>query len=183
MQINFSERELEDFLSTNNNLNKHFPYLRFVARQVNLNGKIIDMLAFDTCDKNWVIIELKKDMLNKDALIQGMGYLNHYKRISNYKDYSGRRRQFKLLFIGQNLEQSLHRSISYYSPEDNFSEDCEIFYSLFSLSLDKGIDFNYYHNIQRSVENSAREESIDLSRGCSIHRPIRYMSLPDDLEM
>lgn len=179
MQIQFSEKELEDFLCQDNNLKKYLG-LRFVARQVKIEPiGIIDILAFDWDSKSWVIIELKKDLLDSFALMQGLSYLNYYKYISNYKDYfttfncNHNFRQFKLLLIGQNLDSNLFKNTRHF--QGNFDENWDIYYKLFGLQFDSGINFDFYSQDQDDIEGSLGvylDKLLDCYNKQS--QPIRY---------
>lgn len=150
MQIQFSEKELEDFLCKDGNLKKYLG-LRFVARQVSIPPiGIIDILAFDWDSKSWVIIELKKDLLDTSALCQGLAYLNYYKYLSNHK---GNKRKFKLLLIGQNLDSSLYKNTHFFN--NSLSDSWDIYYTLFSLDFASGIDFRYPSRQQQAIEDQA----------------------------
>lgn len=161
MQIVFTEKELEDFLCQDKNLKKYLG-LTFVARQVKIEPiGIVDILAFDWDSKSWVIIELKKDLLDASALCQGLSYLNYYKSTSNYKNYvmtlgcDHNFRKFKLLLIGQNLEQSLHKNIRYF--DKCFCDDWDIYYTLFDVKFDSGISFSFLNENQENTEDQLKD--------------------------
>ena len=151
ININLSEKELEDFLCSNNNLEKYLN-LKFIARQVSIPPVgIVDILAYHKESKCWVIIELKKDSLDASAFCQLSSYLNYYKKTKsfiNYK-YFQRERQFCGLLIGNDLDSNLIKCVDYYS-----GVNCNIInYRLFSATLENGIQFDWYNNEQQDIEN------------------------------
>ena len=161
MQITFSERELEDFLCKDKNLQKYLGLI-FVARQVRIEPMgIIDILAFDWDSKSWIIIELKKERLDLYALAQGLSYLNFYEKKSNYKDYysHSKTRKFKLLLIGQTLDKSLEKVACYY--DGCFDDNWSIYYKLFGIDFKSGISFDC-----QSLEQEAIQDSISGMRDC-----------------
>jgi len=158
MQITFSERELEDFLCTGKNLEKYLG-LKFIARQVNIApAGIIDILAYHENSDIWVIIELKKDLLDLSALVQGLSYLRFYqstkKYITDYKSFQ-RSRKFCLLLIGNHLDTPLHKVVKNFS--DNEFSDNEIMYSLFNINFEEGISFKFYNKSQSDYESRIYE--------------------------
>lgn len=157
MQINFTEKELEDFLSNKQNLKEHFN-LEFIARQVMIPpAGIIDILAYDRDSKCFVIIELKKGLLDSDALIQGMSYLKYYQdvRKRNYI-YNKRDRKFALLLIGQDLNSNLAKVVNDNNIDGVF-DDGEIYYNLFNFDLNLGVNFTYYSPNQNDYESKIND--------------------------
>lgn len=178
MQIQFSERELEDFLCQKGNLKKYLG-LTFISRQIKIDPMgIIDILAFDKCQKCWVIIELKQNMLDKNAIIQGLSYLNFYKTISNYKDrvLNSSKREFKLLLIGQNLDSDIKKVIHNY--EGCFSEEWDIYYKLFSCKFDEGINFDFYNIEQKKIEQKLYLINNNKSYQVKLNSPIYNRCIP-----
>lgn len=157
MHIEFSEKELEDFLCKDNNLEKYLG-LKFIARQVNIApAGILDILAYDENNKIWVIIELKKGLLDLTALAQGLSYLRFYqetkKDITNFKTFQ-RSRKFCLLLIGSNLDNPLRKVVKNFS--DYESEDGKLMYSLFNMELESGVSFSFYN-----CEQNAYDKRLD----------------------
>lgn len=174
MQITFSERELEDFLCEGKNLQKYLGLI-FVARQVKVDRVgIVDILAFDWDSKSWVIIELKKAKLDCYALAQGLSYLNYYKTVSSYKDYidASKKRRFKLLLIGDSLDDNLQKSVQHF--DGNFSDNWDIYYSLFGLDFSSGISFEFIHQDNESLIDHLRGTCDALNAYSKNTRPINY---------
>ena len=155
ININLSEKELEDFLCSNNNLEKYLG-LKFIARQVSIPPVgIIDILAYHKESKCWVIIELKKDSLDALAFCQLSSYLNYYRKTKSFIDYKNfqRKREFCGLLIGQNLDSNLVKCVNYYA-----GINCDIInYRLFSATLENGIQFTWRNSEQMDIENSLVE--------------------------
>jgi hypothetical protein len=162
MQIHFSEKELEDFLCQDNNLKKYLN-LEFIARQVNIPpAGIIDILAYDRDSNCFVIIELKKDLLDSNALVQGMSYLKYYQNVRKFNCFQRRRRKrnFALLLIGQNLSQDLVKVVNH-NEFDCIFEDNNIYYTLFGLDLKSGINFEFY-NCSENEYNDLIQEKLEF---------------------
>ena len=174
MQIIFSEKELEDFLCEGKNLQKYLGLI-FVARQVKIDRVgIIDILAFHRDSKSWVIIELKKAKLDCCALAQGLSYLNYYKTVSNYKDYidASRKRKFKLLLIGDSLDNNLRKILNNFGG--SFSDDWDIYYSLFGIDFSSGISFNFIDKDNEYLMDHLYGTCDVLNAYSKNKRPINY---------
>lgn len=65
------ERRLEDWIASDSSLLADG--LTVVGRQVRLEGGPLDLLAIDLQDR-WVVIELKRERLYRDALAQALDY-------------------------------------------------------------------------------------------------------------
>ena len=65
------ERHLEDWIASDSSLLADG--LTVVGRQVHLEGGPLDLLAIDSQDR-WVVIELKRERLYRDALAQALDY-------------------------------------------------------------------------------------------------------------
>ncbi len=149
IEINISEKQLEDFLCFGKNLEKYLG-LKFIARQVQIPpAGIIDILAYHKQSKCFVIIELKKDLLDANALIQGMSYLRYYQEVRkiNYLTISQsfgrpRKRNFLLLLVGKNLDNNLTKIIEHLCDQE--LKDNKIYYKLFGLNISSGINFDFY---------------------------------------
>lgn len=159
ININLSEKELEDFLCSNNNLEKYLG-LKFIARQVSIPPVgIIDILAYHKESKCWVVIELKKDLLDASAFCQLSSYLNYYKKTKsfiNYK-YFQRERKFCGLLIGSNLDENLYKCVNLYNSYNEYIDDSLINYCLFSATSENEIEFIWYNSDQQNIENSLVE--------------------------
>ena len=154
MQIIFSERELEDFLCKEKNLEKYLG-LKFIARQVRIEPMgIIDILAYSREAKRWVIIELKKGGLDPNSFCQISSYINFYKQtksIIEAKDFY-RERKFCGLLIGDNIDPNLHKCVGFYSKDNYWIEESQINYCLFNLSFTTGIEFTHYNKSQKIIQ-------------------------------
>jgi hypothetical protein len=168
MQITFSERELEDFLCTGKNLEKYLG-LKFVARQVRIEPiGIIDILAYHKASTTWVIIELKKGVLDPNSFCQISSYVNFYKETKSLIDVKNFRRErtFCGLLVGDSLDSNLHKCVSHYSTNDDWIKQNLISYCLFNMSFTDGIDFTYYDKSQKIIEDRIGEigEINDINR-------------------
>lgn len=163
MQITFSERELEDFLCTDKNLEKYLG-LKFVARQVNITPiGIVDILAYHKETKIWVIIELKKGGLDPNSFCQIHSYLNFYKQTKSLievKDFR-RERKFSGLLVGDSLDNNLHKCVRFYSKEGEWIDEGQINYCLFGLSFANGIGFTYYNKSQSIIQEKLQDICAD----------------------
>lgn len=172
MQITFSERELEDFLCTDKNLEKYLG-LRFIARQVSIPPVgIIDILAYSIDSNCFVIIELKRDLLDSSALIQGLSYLKYYQEIRSFNFIHRKRsRKFSLLLVGQNLNQDLVKVVSHAEDGCSLYENI-IYYKLFSVDFKKGIDFGYFLPSQINYEKKLFDvlNSLEHTASCFFNK-------------
>lgn len=163
IEINISEKQLEDFLCFGKNLEKYLG-LKFIARQVSIPpAGIIDILAYNKQSKCFVIIELKKDLLDTSALIQGMAYLKYYQDIrklnyfkKEFGETKNRKRNFSLLLIGKNLDNNLIKIITHLYDQE--LEDNKIYYKLFGLNILSGINFNFYNQSQEDYNDELMEQ-------------------------
>ena len=149
--INFDEKDIEDFLCTDNNLMRYLN-LRFIARQVDIFGFKIDILAYNRLDKCFYIIELKKDDLSAKAFAQAFKYL----RLMNIKyNKFNYKHDFKMLIIGQNFNSELIGALAHYKA---YSEDNPNYlYTLYSYNFKDGIEFNYYNKAENNFNNNLKE--------------------------
>lgn len=130
MQIQFSEKELRNFLSNKNNLKKYLD-LRFIAKEVSIYpAEYIDILAYDKQSNCYVIINLNTNLIDFKSFTKGISQLQYYQdsRFLRKKP----RRKFALLFIGQKLDCSLTRVVKY---NFNMYENNGFYYNLFDLVL------------------------------------------------
>jgi RecB family endonuclease NucS len=112
IEIDFTEKDIEDYLCKSGNLMKHL-CLRFVARQVDIFGFCIDILGYNEIEESFYIIELKKGNLDTKAFTQ----IYKYYRLLNIK-YNSRKNKyhnFKMLLIGQHLSSELVGVLNNYS--------------------------------------------------------------------
>lgn len=120
-----------------------------IGRQVKILNFIIDILAYDTINKNFFILELKKNNIDINAYMQALKYLKilQAKHLKN---------NINILLIGQNLDENLYytvnRIVTYSGVEKN-----EVFYSLYAVDFEHGIDFNYYNVHQEKIRNNLKE--------------------------
>lgn len=158
ININLSEKELEDFLCSDNNLEKYLS-LKFIARQVSIPPiGIIDILAYHKESKCWVIIELKKDSLDTSAFCQLSSYLNYYRKTKSFIDVKNfhKERKFCGLLIGSSLDINLIKCVDY----SDFS--CHVItYRLFRFTLENGIKFSYCNPEQLSLQNKLDNLALD----------------------
>lgn len=158
--INFSEKELEDFLCRDNNLEKYLG-LKFHARQVRTPVGIIDILAYgprwveadpdyyvDRRYRQWFIIELKKEKIDTDAYFQAMRYKHFFNSCRN----SCGSRTYIPLLIGNGLENKLDFVVNKFEPKQQVYYKHGIFYTCFSFDFETSISFNYISPSQRRIE-------------------------------
>ena len=74
------ERRLEDWIASDSSLLADG--LTVVGRQVRLDGGPLDLLAIDWQDR-WVVIELKRERLYRDALAQALDYASSIARMDS----------------------------------------------------------------------------------------------------
>ena len=152
INLDISEKQLEDFLCSGKNLEKYLN-LKFIARQVAIPPiGIIDILAYHKDSNSWVVIELKKSNLDESAFCQLYSYLNFYKQTKSFIDigHFQRTRKFSGLLIGSNLDNKLIKVV-------NFNNDCfneDISYLLYNFSLDNGLQFTWRNMNQKYIENT-----------------------------
>lgn len=140
IQINCDEKDIEDFLCTDNNLEKHLG-LKYINRQVPISKFFMDILAYSKTEKCFYIIELKKGDLNSKAFTQAFKYAKLM--ALKYKN----KHKIKILLIGENLNEDLYYCVKNYNIFDSLTDNY-YFYTLFHYSFTNGISFNY-HNIQQ----------------------------------
>jgi hypothetical protein len=155
IEINISEKQLEDFLCFGKNLEKYLG-LKFIARQVQIPPiGIIDILAFHKDSNSWVIIEIKKGNLDESAFCQLYSYLNFYRQTKSFIDtgHFQRKRRFVGLLIGRHLDDKLIKVVSL--KDDYFNQD--ISYLLYNFDLAKGLEFAWYNKNQKNIEDALFE--------------------------
>ena len=151
--INCLEKDIEDFLSDNKNLEEYLG-LKFLNRQYQINKFFIDILAYNKFEKCFYIIELKKTNLDANALVQAL----RYQRLLRIK-YKNKHK-FKILLIGSSLCEELFYCIHSYSL---IEENEDICYTLYHFDLKDGISFNYINREQKNIEKELEEELRERS--------------------
>ena len=149
IEINYQEKDLEDYLCKKENLEKWFPNLVIVKRQFQIFDFYIDILAYDKLAKCFVIIELKKDELNANAFVQALRYKNCLE--SKYL-----RRNFYIILLGKNLNSELFYCIKSYDPYD-LVERGRVYYYLYNYSFEEGINFHYINTNQIHIQTRLQE--------------------------
>lgn len=165
IEITWQESDIEDYLckKTNQgwrktNLNKlpGCKNLIIVGRQVKVLDFFIDILAYDRASKSFIIIELKKDVLDANALTQAMRYQNILEHL-----YYGLNspKKFKILLIGRNLNEKLYYIVNKLDDgcfDNDWRElgylNSGIFYTLYNYSFEDGIEFNWHNTRQQEIE-------------------------------
>lgn len=170
IEIKMDEKDLEDFLCKEGNLQKYIDKnLILLERQFpvtvynNSTGSqirtyYIDILAWNKWSKQLVVIELKKDDIDTHAINQSLRYkrilegselcvdwVNKLLMVGDCTCFSkfsveedGAQKKVQVLIIGQHLDNDVVHSLDYWE------ESADIGYRLFSFSLEKTIEFNYY---------------------------------------
>ena len=135
--MKYTEKEIEDYLVKN--INKHFPELKFVAQQFNVDNNYIDLILKDKNTKDYYIVELKRGHINSNAIIQVLTY----KKLMEINFSKNGKRRFIPLLIGLHLEESPHiyKLLEYFEPDLTQSYE-KIFYRCFDLTLN-GISFDF----------------------------------------
>lgn len=144
--INFKEKDIEDFLCKDKNLENYLD-LKFVARQVEIFGFYIDILAYSIREQCFYIIELKKDLLDDKAFVQATKYRNLMDAKYKFKH------KFKTLLIGQNLSEDLFYVIDLYDSSRPTLQNND-FYTLFNYTFDNGIGFNWHTTKEKEAKIS-----------------------------
>lgn len=155
IEINCSEKDIEDFLCKENNLERHLG-LRFLARQFTTPLGIVDIVAYNKNTKRFVIIELKKDALDSKAFFQMERY-RHYFKTSEHKKWFGapphkEERKFDCLLIGKDIAQDLYYSVEIWDCVDDLRY-ASMWYTCFSYGFDTAIAFNYSQPGQRKIQD------------------------------
>lgn len=154
--ITIYEEDIENYLSNPKNLKSQLD-LEFIARQVEIPplGRI-DILAYSKYSKRFVIIEIKRNLLDQEALLQGLRYKNYYNSTCNKIDWTpySKNRKFVLLLIGQDLHESLTGIVKHYDQDSMYQRD--IYYTLFSQKFGLEPKFNYLSVPQSDLEKELR---------------------------
>lgn len=162
--ISFTEKELEDFLCSNNNLRRHLG-LRLITRQYRTPVGVVDLIAYNNNTKRFVVVELKKGALDSNAYLQLERY-RHYFTKKAYSDYEKKNppltalscpREFDCLLIGNTLAENLNYVVNYWDDGCSLSDYSRVWYRCFDYSLERAICFDYYSPEQREVEYSDYE--------------------------
>jgi len=145
IKIECEEKDIEDFLCAD--INKHLS-LKLIGRQISTPAGVIDVLAYSKEFDIYFVIELKKNYLNTSAFAQVIRYSNFLNCT-----LSKGRRVFVPLLIGMHLHEELEKSVFLY--KDNCVDKnsfWKVYYTLFNLSPDKGITFNWHNAKQYKYE-------------------------------
>lgn len=160
--ISCTEKDIEDFLSINNNLKKYLG-LRFLKRQVQTPVGIIDIIAYNNITKRFVIIELKKENLDYKAYFQLQRYRHYIERTERTRFYDGNdlrdckglnnrpQRVFDYLLIGSSLSPDLYYNVEHWEPDSDLSHPNSAWYTIFKYDL-SGINFRYLNTEQNKIE-------------------------------
>lgn len=163
IEINCSEQDIEDFLCKDNNLYKYLN-LRFLKRQVVTPVGVIDIVAYNNNTKRFVIIELKKDILDSKAFfqldryrncIQKIEYLRWEKRGASCKNFKDER-IFDCLLIGKNISPDLYYSVEHWDPDSDLLY-ARMWYTLFGYNFDTAMNFGYLQPAQIDIEQETYE--------------------------
>lgn len=150
--IKIYEEDIENYLSNPKNLKSKLD-LEFISRQVEIPplGRI-DILAYSKRSEKFVIIEIKRDLLDQEALLQGLKYKNYYNSTYNKIDWNpcSKKKKFSLLLIGQNLDESLAGIVRHYDQDYMYQRD--VYYTLFNQKFGLEPEFYYYSQPQRDLE-------------------------------
>lgn len=176
-EINFSEKELEDFLSCKRNLKKHLG-LRFLARQYRTPVGVVDMIAYNNKTKRFVIIELKKDTLDTSSYFQIERYRHFFvkkadnlwnkkcdrryslqkKGVDLFLKVPTRYHNFDCLLVGKSLSKELDYVVEKWEASSYRSDYSRVWYTCFAYSFEKAISFAYHSVSQKEVEDNSYEE-------------------------
>jgi hypothetical protein len=156
--IKIYEEDIENYLSNPKNLKSKLD-LEFIARQVEIPplGRI-DILAYSKRSEKFVIIEIKKDLLDQKALLQGLRYKNYYNSTYNKIDWNpcSKKKKFSLLLIGQDLDESLAGIVKHYD-QDYMMYQRNVYYTLFNQKFGLEPEFNYCSTSQQDLESELRK--------------------------
>lgn len=142
-EIQFSERELEDFLSKDGNLEKYLG-IKFISRQVKTPVGIIDIIGVHRTTFDWFIIELKKDKITPDAYFQIDRYYKYF--------HHTKKKYFHRLLIGNGLDSTLNYSVSCYWRDLESYDPMERYYTVFGIDFDKPLSFAYGATGQMKIQ-------------------------------
>lgn len=143
VEINITEKELEDFLCKDDNLENYLG-ITFVARQVKIEEfGYLDILGYNKITEKFVLIELKKGMLDASAYLQ----IERYNKAFSLK-YN---REFDKLIIGDNLHSDLHHQVQYYECDEE--KPC-VTYRLYKIEFEDGITFRVYSVGQKKLQEA-----------------------------
>jgi len=167
--VQFTEKELEDYLSTNQNLKKNLG-LRFLVRQYRTPVGIVDIVAYNVITKRFVIIELKKGEIDYNAYFQMERYRHYFERKSMFmfEDLDMRRfyrrrdgnlflrenfvkREFDCLLVGSSLSQQLDYTLQHWEKDCELNSEYRMWYTCFDYSFDKALQFNYFSVSQDKI--------------------------------
>lgn len=152
IEINYQEKDLEDYLCKEKNFKKWFPNLKIVKRQFQIFDFFVDILAYDNLAKCFVIIELKKNELNANSFIQAIRYKNCLsKKYINQKFY--------IILLGEKLNPELFYCVNSYDTY-RYSVIDTVYYYLYHYSFEEGINFHYINTTQQEIER--RLEKIEI---------------------
>lgn len=170
IEITCLEKDIEDYLCTNNNLQKHLG-LRLLAREYPTPTGLVDIIAYNNRTKRFVVIELKNDTLDyKDffqleryadyfkkkelvrAEVKDMSYFNAKK--NGKQDYHAKakcERKFDCLLIGKKLSSDLNYSVEHWENDSDIQR-ARMWYTCFGYNFNKPLSFDYYSPAQIKIE-------------------------------
>jgi hypothetical protein len=161
--VQITERELEDWLCKDKNLEKRLG-LRFVARQVNTDVGRVDILGYRKSLNRFCIVELKVGPIDADAYFQAKRYHHFFSNMKSETAYARQKypdcddynhkkayREFDVLLVGASLDKKLDYSVKYWKA-NNYSEYCQEYgYRLFSIDFDEGLSLTYSSISQQAI--------------------------------
>lgn len=155
-KIEVLEKDVENFLCKDGNLKKHLG-IKFIANQFRTPVGVIDIVGYNVCTKRFVIIELKKDNLDVDALLQLTRYREYIEMKIQERNTSILHKNFlnkinrsvidykvDYLLLGRRLDSKLHSTVEYWDWDRDISLQFKMFYRIFNFTLESGVRFDYY---------------------------------------
>ena len=125
------ERNLEDWIANDSSMLADG--LTIVGRQVRLDGGPLDLLAIDWQDR-WVVIELKRERLYRDALSQALDYASSIAAMDGDELAELLRRGLADLGDGEELSVAVRRQL------DGEEDSREVAVLLAGVGVDAGLE-------------------------------------------
>ena len=104
--MNYNERDLQDYLIGEESINVGGIEVLLIGKEIDINGYRIDLLGIDN-KNNVYVFELKKGIIDGNALSQVLNYMFYVKGFLELKDSY----VFGVL-IGSNINQYTYNAIS-----------------------------------------------------------------------
>jgi hypothetical protein len=164
VKIDFTEEDLEDFVFKR--LKKELN-IKPVVRQFQTPAGVLDVLGRSLDNPAvYLVIELKKNTIDTDAICQCLRYT---KFLNEHMSKKGTR-CFVPLLIGRDLENSKNviRLVEEYDRNDSYDIECaygKVFYQLYGYNLENGASLSWFSTYQREYYDEV-QKSYNTSTAC-----------------